>query len=308
MTLPNFLIIGAAKSGTSALYRYIQQHPDIYMSPIKEPHFFSFEGSPPNTQGPDDFVNTAITDLATYTKLFDGVTTEKAIGEASPSYLYIPKAAERINYHIPNSKLIAILRHPADRAFSAYMHVVRDHKETAVNFSEALKLEDQRFSQNWGPIWHYTRASLYYEQVKRYYDIFDSEKIKILLYDDFNTDPEQTLQNIFEFLEVDTAFKPDMKHKANVSGTPKNKTVDSFVNTFFNKKNPIRYTARYLIPEKTRWRFTTNVRNRNLVRQTIPSEIRVELTQQFRDDILQLEELIDRDLSPWLKTPDSALK
>jgi len=276
------------------------------MSPVKEPHFFSYDGVPPNSQGPKDFVNTAITDIATYTQLFADVKTEKAIGEASPTYLYLPKAIERIAYYIPDAHFIVILRHPADRAFSAYMHVVRDHRETSVDFYEALKREDERFTQNWGPIWHYMRVGYYYPQLKRYYDRFDPARINVHIYDDFNSNPQQTIQSIFDFLEVDTQFTPDMTQRVNVSGTPKSKIVDFLINTFFTKKNPIRYVARRVLSEKSRWLFTTNVRNRNLVQQRIPPEIRWDLTQQFREDILRLEELINRDLSHWLR-PESEI-
>ncbi len=308
MTLPNFLIIGAAKSGTSALYRYLRQHPQIYMSPVKEPHFFGYENAPPNTQGPDDFVNTAITNISDYTALFDGVTTEKAIGEASPTYIHLPRAVERIHHYIPNAKLIAILRHPADRAFSAYMHVVRDQRETAVDFAQALQLEEKRISRNWGPIWHYKQVGHYYKHLKRYYEQFNTHQIRVYLYDDFSADPIRVLQDIFRFLGVDKTFIPDMRHKANVSGVQKNKFTAILINTFFNRPNPVRFMARHLLPEELRWQFTTNIRNRNLRRQTIPPEIRRELTTYFRDDILQLQELIGRDLSSWLNLSDAPLE
>lgn len=302
MTLPNFLIIGAAKSGTSALYRYLRQHPEIYMSPVKEPHFFSYENAPPNAQGPDDFVNSAITDIKAYTALFDEVTTEKAIGEASPTYIHLPRAVARIYHYVPKTKLIAILRHPADRAFSAYMHVVRDQRETAVDFAQALKLEQARIAQNWGPIWHYTGVGYYFKHLKRYYDQFDTSQIRVYLYDDFTANSNHVLQDIFQFLEVNESFIPDMTIKANVSGVQKSKISTLMINTFFNKPNPVRYAARRLIPEDTRWRFTTKARNRNLERLIIPAAIRVELTDLFREDILQLQELIGRDLSHWLTT------
>lgn len=302
MTLPNFLIIGAAKSGTSALYRYLRQHPEIFMSPVKEPHFFGYENTPPNTRGPGDFVNLAITDINVYTSLFDEVTTEKAIGEASPTYIHLPRAVERIYHYIPQAKLIAILRHPADRAFSAYMHVVRDQRETAVDFAQALELEQSRILQNWGPIWHYTSVSYYFKHLKRYYDQFDAAQIRVYLYDDFVADPNYVLQDIFQFLEVDDSFVPDMTIKANVSGIQKSKISTLMINTFFNKPNLVRYVARHLVPEETRWRFTTKVRNRNLERFVIPPAIRAELTDLFRKDISQLQGLIGRDLSHWLMT------
>ena len=270
------------------------------MSPRKEPHFFGFEDRPPDKQGPNDYVNSAITNITDYKQLFTGVTTETAVGEASPTYLQLPRAVERIYYHIPNAKLIVILRQPADRAFSAYMHVVRDQRETAPTFQEGLRREPERIAANWGSLWHYTKAGYYYPQLKRYYDRFDSQQIRVYLHDDFVANPLAIMNDIFDFLEVDTAFVPDMQHKANVSGVQKSKLRYFVTNTLFNKPNPIRYISRHLLPEETRWRFTTDVRNRNLTKRHIPPDIRIKLTAEFRPDILQLEQLINRDLSHWL--------
>ena len=300
MPYPNFLIIGAAKSGTSALYWYVRQHPEIYMSPVKEPHFFGYENAPPNAQGPDDFVNTAITNLDGYLALFNDVKEEKAIGEASPTYLYLPRAVERIHYHIPRARLIAILRQPAERAFSAYMHVVRDQRESAEDFSKALALEDERIAQNWGPLWHFKKLGCYTEQLGRYYERFDRDQLRVYLHNEFSADPLAVLQDIFRFLNVDETFVPDMRVKANVSGVQKSKVAYRLINSFFNRPNPVRYISRRVIPEDRRWLFTTTVRNRNLTRASMPSEIRRELTEYYRDDILQLQDLIDRDLSHWL--------
>jgi hypothetical protein len=245
-------------------------------------------------------VNTAITDIDTYYELFSDVKTESAIGEASPTYIHQPRAAERIYHYIPHVKLIAILRHPADRAFSAYMHVVRDNREQEHDFARALQLEDTRVAQNWGPIWHYARIGYYYEHLRHYYARFPKEQIKIYLYDEFREAPHTVLRDIYHFLDVDTNFQADTQYRANVSGTHKNQFVAFFINTFFNSPNPVRFIARQLLPEELRWRFTTRVRNRNLVRHTIPSHIRNMLIDQFREDILKLEDLINRDLSHWL--------
>jgi len=300
MTLPNFLIIGAAKSGTSALYRYMKQHPDIYMSPIKETHFFSYKDSPPNAQGPGDTVNQAVTDYDSYISLFGGATTESAIGEASPTYIYIPRACEIIQEIVPEAKLIGILRQPADRAFSAYMHVTRDNREPITDFKKALTLEEERTAKNWGPIWHYVKMGLYYEQLRRYYDRFDRRQLQIHLYEDFSADPMTTLKDNFEFLGVDPSFKPDTRIRANVSGLKKNKILGLMTDQLFGRPNPIRYASRRILSEELRWNFTQNIRNRNLEHQKIPPDIRKELTQYYRDDILKLQELIDRDLSIWL--------
>lgn len=301
MTLPNFIIIGAAKSGTSSLYMYMKEHPEIYLSPIKEPHFFSFDSESKCTSGPGDSVPNAITELETYMKLFDGVSNEKAVGEASPTYLYRPEAPIRIHQMIPNAKLIAILRNPADRAFSAYMHAVRDQRETANDFRHALSLEEERKQKNWGPLWHYVSVGFYYQQLKRYYDLFGQKNIKVVLQEELEQNPSAVLKDIFLFLDVDPNFSPNLSIKYNVSGKQKNKLIHCFTKNIFDKPNPIRWISRKIVPESWRWKLTTSIHQKNIVRQTVPSDIRKELTATFREDIINLESLIGKSLRAWLE-------
>src|SRR3981081_2706317 len=116
--LPNFLIIGTGKCGTTSLYAYLRQHPQVFMSTPKEPTFFGYEGQTLAFSGPGDqnraFHAPYITDFAAYTALFDRVGSENAIGEASVHYLYLPGAPKSIKHHIPDAKLLAVLRNPAD--------------------------------------------------------------------------------------------------------------------------------------------------------------------------------------------------
>ena len=132
MPMPNFLVIGANKSGTSSLYEYLGQHPEVYMSPVKEPLYFSQSGKPPIGNRPDLVLQRDATrTLDEYLALFAGVTDEKAIGEASTSNLSNPRAPTCIREALPEAKLVAVLRHPAERAFSAYSMYfglrLRDH-------------------------------------------------------------------------------------------------------------------------------------------------------------------------------------
>jgi len=299
MNLPNFLIIGAAKSGTTALYRYMKQHPEIYLSDRKEPHFFSFTDQTKLTNGPDDYVRKAITNFDEYQGLFNNVRGEKAIGEASPTYIYIPGTAERILSIIPDVKIIAILRNPADRAFSAYMHLVRDGIETSNNFQEALKKENERIANNWGPIWHFINSGFYFKQLSKYYEIFDKSQIKIVIYDDFDRSPQTELKSIYKFLDINDQFEANTNSRPNVSGIPKNRIYQSVVDYFFLNNNPIRSLSRILFSEETRWRVTTNFRNLNLRKNQIPENIKKQLLAIFKNDIIQLEKLIDKDLSCW---------
>ena len=186
MTLPNFLIIGAPKAGTTSLYYFLNQHPEIYMSPVKEPHFFSYENQIFKYNGPSDQQrcdNMFVTNLSQYHSLFDQVRDEKAIGEASSMYLYSDTAPQKIAKYLPEVKLILMLRHPVDRAYSSYLHLVRDNRET-LSFSEALESETNRLSQGWMPFWGYQKMSFYHDYIERYFQQFGRDRILIHIYDD----------------------------------------------------------------------------------------------------------------------------
>jgi len=179
--MPNFLIIGAMKSGTTSLYHYLKQHPQIYMSPVKEPKFFALEGEPfySDSRGSGGLARIkGIRELKSYQEQFEGVSHEIAIGEASPLYIYVPKAVERIKYYIPEAKLIAILRHPVDRAYSHFLHwIQRGLEPLDSNFESVIREEEIRISQDWSPNWHYKQRGSYYQQLKRYYENFNREQI-----------------------------------------------------------------------------------------------------------------------------------
>lgn len=298
MVMPNFLIIGAAKAGTTSLYHYLNQHPQIYMSPIKEPNFFALEGEKPNFRGPGDaqVINRySITELECYQTHFKGITRETHVGEASTLYLYHPHAAERIRYYTPNTKLIAILRDPVDRAFSNFLHAIRDGREPLMDFAEALRAEDARISGHWGPLWHYKQRGFYYSQLKRYFDKFEGKQIKVYLYTDLKPNPLSVVKDMLQFLEIDEPFTPDVSLKLNVTGVPKNKLL----HYAFVKLNPFKAFIEPLIPAKLHLQLN-KLKNNNLAKKSLSREVRRELVKEYRDDILKLQELIQRDLSPWL--------
>lgn len=292
MTMPNFLIVGAQKAGTTALYYYLRQHPQIYMSPEKETHFFSYENEKLNFRGPSRNLLTPITNIEAYRALFQKASGEIAIGEASPSYLYIPKAVERIQHYLPDAKLIAILRNPVDRAYSNFMHCVRDGCEPLTDFQQALQAEKARLSDNWGAMWHYIQKGFYYTQLRRFFDRFDQAQIKVYLYEDLQTNPVGVLQDIFQFLNVDKEFVPDVSGKHNVSGIPKNKALQILMTGVI----PIRSGINLFLPAKLR----QSIRERILIKPDLPLEVRRQLIQVYQEDILKLQDLIQRDLSKWL--------
>lgn len=296
MKIPNFLIIGAAKAGTTSLYDYLNQHPQIYMSSIKEPRFFALEGDKLDFRGPAQGINrTSVTKWEQYCQLFQEVTTEKAIGEASTIYLSNPKAPDRIKHYLPEVKLIAILRDPAERAFSSYVHLVRDGYEN-LSFTEGLEAEATRIKENWQPLWYYKERGFYYEQLQRYFTIFKPEQIKICLYEELAADSTAVIQQLTRFLGVDDTFTPDLTRK-NVSGIPKNK----FLQNLFTKDNPIKSVVKPLLPKSLRQSVLENVTKSNLgAKPTLSPQMRQKLISIYREDILKLQELIQKDLSRWL--------
>jgi hypothetical protein len=290
MTMPNFLIIGAMKSGTTALYYYLEQHPEIYMSPVKEPNFFS-------SQEQENAADT-VTHIGSYQHLFRGVSGEKAIGEASHSYLYEPGAAPEIRRYIPEAKLIAILRNPIDRAYSHFLHMVRTGTEPLDDFAQALQEEasihKERTSQD------YIGRGLYYDQLKRYFGTFPREQVRVYLYEDLSDAPISTVQDAFRFLKVDDSFVPDVSLRRNVSGHPKYKTLDGLMRS----QSRLKHAAKVYLPARMRWRLSKafdDLKTRNLVEPPpLQPEVRRQLIRVYREDILKLQGLIHRDLSGWL--------
>ncbi len=296
MGLPNFLIIGTAKGGTTSLYSYLSQHPKIYMSPNKEPGFFALEGESLDFQGPDEaFSRTSVTNIEDYQKLFDGVTNEVAIGEASPFYLYFPKASERIKHYIPEAKLIVSLRNPVDRAYASYMHNVRMGYETD-SFEASFNKESERIQDNWIYLWHYKQCGLYYQQLKRYFETFDREQIKVYLFEDLAQSTQSTVQDIFTFLSIDDTFVPDLSI-VNASGIPRSKLIHNLV----DRGNPVREALKSVVPDGLRKDIANQIRKINLApKPPIEPKTKQVIADFYRDDVLKLQDLIDRDLSGWL--------
>ena len=299
--LPNFLIVGAAKSGTTSLYHYLKQHPEIYMSPVKEPKFITaqFLTFPFKGIGDEKVEQNIIKSYNEYCNLFKGVSKEKIIGEASPDNLYYyEKAITIIIYHFEKTKIIIILRNPIERAFSAYMYFINCNREY-LSFEEALKEEERRRNNNWELFWYYKDLGFYYHQVKAYLDNFD--QVKIYLYDDLRKDPLGLIKDMYGFLGVDTSFIPDISIRYNVSGTPKNKFIYKFLKEPNILKTIVKPAAKFLIPKDRRREVIEKIKMKNLQKPQMKPETREYLKNLYREDILKLQDLIKRDLSSWLE-------
>jgi sulfotransferase family protein len=303
VTLPNFLLLGTAKAGTTSMFRYLELHPEVFGASPKEPKFFAYENEDIRFQGPGDQIKNwlMVTRLEAYQALFAGVTNQKAIGEATAFYLYVPKAAERIRYHVPQAKLIAILRDPADRAYSAYLHLVRDGREPVHNFAQALQLEQSRIAQNYQPAWHYRSVGYYYAQIKRYYDLFPRQQMRIFLYEDLKTNPLKVLKEVFQFLEIDDSFVPDLGVRHNVGAFPRNWWLEKFMLNLL----PLRRKVVPRLPRGMRWRVIQGLKKlerwNRIPAPPLPVDIRAQLVAGYEEDILRLQDLLGRDLSAWLR-------
>jgi hypothetical protein len=306
--LPNFLVVGAAKAGTTALHEYLGQHPEVFLPDRQEPSFFAFDGQPINFRGPNGSyaaVNqTAVRSLAEYEALFSVASPGALRGEVSPVYLYWPGTAERIRARLPQVKLCIILRDPANRAFSGYMHAVREGKEPEADFASALAAEPQRIRDNWGFMWRYADLGHYPAQIRRYLDVFPPEQLEIVLYDDLRRDPAALCQRLFRFVGADPAFRPDTSVRHNVSGRPRSRGIHDLL----RRDGPLRGVARTAAPilgrERLR-RAQARLSSANLAEQTFPAQQRAQLVAAFRSEVEELAELIGRDLQAWLEIKES---
>jgi hypothetical protein len=300
-TLPNFLIVGAAKCGTTSLHHYLKQHPEILMPRKKKETFFFVTPKSLLGKGPGYFGKNLINNLEHYKNLYaDACNKEyKAIGEACVAYLFFHETSiENIKKVLDNPKIIIILRNPINRAFSNYLHHARDGLED-LSFADAIKNQKNRKDKNWWWGYQLTELGFYYKSIKSYIKHFN--ETKIYLFDDLRKDPLILMQDIFNFLEVDPTFAPDTKKKHNVSGIPKNK----FINTLLKKpnvfKNALKPIANLFLSERQKQQMINKINIQNLYKPEMKPETREYLKNLYREDVLKLQELLKRDLSHWLQ-------
>lgn len=272
MTLPNFLVIGAAKAGTSSLYTYLRAHPEIFMPEHKELNHFVYSG----TGG--DHVYPAKTREA-YEAFFASAAGETAIGEASPRYFRSRLAAERIRETLPEAKLILSLRNPVDRAYSSYQMALRNGQLAEMPFGEAIV---EKFNRG------------YAEPLERWFGLFGRDRIAIVMFEDIVRRPVQTVQELYGFLGVRTDFEPEIE-VANPGGLPKNRLLH---NVLMHRR--VKKLGRKLAPRGA-LNAAKEVRSRNLVKQRMTAEERAKARAIFHDDILKTQDLLGRDLSAWLR-------
>lgn len=299
--LPNTFIIGAAKSGTTSLYNYLGQHPEVFMCPVKEPRFFAYAENPPPMVGPGDKASNeaagAVYTLDDYRALFAGATAEPIVGEASPVYLYDESAPRLLHEHCPDATLIVILRNPIERAYSHYLHLFESGREPLEDFGAALDAEAERIEAGYEWSWHYQRMGFYSEQLSRYLDYFDRAQVQVYRFDQLKTDAVRFAQTVFRALDIDPSFVPDTGIRHRATGVPKLKWLHQFIG---NPDHVLRRWSRLVLPKSVRDYILLSVKNANLEKPPLPGAARARLASAYRDDVQRLEGMLGRSFSDWL--------
>ncbi|MEM8677491.1 MAG: sulfotransferase [Cyanobacteria bacterium P01_G01_bin.67] len=298
---PNFFIVGQPKSGTTALHGFLQQHPEIFMSSIKEPHFFCSDFHLESDQHHGKRLFFDFREESPYLQLFARAKTELAAGEATVNYLYSRVAAEKIHNFNPDAKIIILLREPAQYLYSLHSHYAKFTEESELDFATALALEAER-QQGKHPsprvmapsFLFYSERVKYYQQVKRYYDRFPTEQIKVIIYEEFKADNEGIYREILEFLGVDNSFTPNYA-AVNVNKEVKYPALNNFVN------HPLVKTiSKNLISQEFNEFIRDNIVEKLLWHQapkeSIAPEMKLELMQKYQPEVAKIAELIDADL------------
>ena len=313
MSEPNFFLVGAPKAGTTSLYHYLRQHPDIYMSPVKEPCYFSSEVRPENCD-PDyrphmvslveqtrqllhDPMTIPVTDgIVTtwedYLQLFYAANGQRAIGEASVGYLSSETAAAGIAARIPHAKVLMVLRSPVDRAFSQYQHIVTSGlvRESFRDYVRACLRQGDR---GIGPYNPFLEMGFYATQVQRYLDHFSRAQVGIWIYEETRLRQEDFLTQIFRFLDVDESVRPDIGKRYNEPQLPRMLSAGGIVRW-----------ARWLRPRRFLPSSLRALARRVVYRPSgslrMDPADRALMLEFYRPDILKLQGILNRDLSGWL--------
>jgi len=312
--LPDFFIAGAAKSGTTSLYHYLDNHPEVYMSPIKEPNHFCTDIDPADFSAEfklhekqknlnlEHYLNSPMHEKhwgyfvqrkQDYEKLFKNRTTEKAAGEVSNSYLYSAVAASNIRKEIPHAKIVMMLRNPAERAYSHYLANLRDGK-TFLSFREELEKDSRKTSKGWGQSYLYLEMGFYCKQVKRYMDQFPAGQLRIYLYDDFVKDAYGIMQDLFAFLGVSQQDRSKFAARYNEARAPKSSRL-----IYYLSKTGLKKSIFHLLPVAMRKNIKEMFFSKDQPKP-MAGEDRKYLQDIYSEDIRCLQQLINRDLSSWL--------
>ncbi|HLH58460.1 MAG TPA: sulfotransferase [Streptosporangiaceae bacterium] len=305
MALPDFLVIGAPKAGTTALHAALARHPALYMSPIKEPKFFLSDGPPPTRGGPGDALTYRehVWRRQDYEALFDGVPAGTLAGEATPLYMYDRDAMRRIRDTIPRAKLIAVVRDPVERAHSNWTHLWSAGLEPVGDFVQACAQEQRRIDAGWASFWHYVGLGRYGEQLRHIFTLFPREQVHVIRYRRLVDQPARTLDGICDFLGVDTGVVTEVPRQ-NVTAHPEPTLAHRAVARALRAGSA---AGRFLPGEAsaalTR-RLEGFLQRGSRERQPLSWDQRQELIPRFEHDIRLLESILGEEFSDWRQPRD----
>ncbi len=297
---PNLFIVGEPKSGTTALASFLDEHPNIFISKPKEPHFFcrdfhkeAKEFYKSNAKEHYEFQN-----LDEYMKIYLGAKNEKVLGEASTHYLYSKTSAKEIKEFNPEAKIIAIFREPVSFLHSLHMQYVNDTSENEQNFERALDLEKARKKGKHiskrvrSPSYlFYSETIKYADQIERFTKLFPKRQIKIIIFDDYKKDNPKIYKEVLEFLEVDSSFKPDFKG-VHESKQPKSKLINSIFRNPFLKSIPKSLMSANGY-DKLQLRVQKMIMKKE-ERNPLDSELRKKLMKKYKPEVVKLEKLLHK--------------
>jgi hypothetical protein len=303
MPLPDFLIIGAPKAGTTALHAALAMHPALYMSPVKEPKFFLTDGPPPaRGGGPGDIPTWRehVWRREDYEALFAPAAAGQLRAESTPFYLYDHAAQRRIRDLIPDVRMIAMLRDPVERAHSNWTHLWSAGLDPIGDFVKACADEDRRVAAGWAQFWHYTRLGRYGEQLEHLYQVFPEEQVLVLRYRDLVDVPVATLDQICAFLGVEQGIVTEVPRE-NVTAHPDeslgHRAVSSVIRAAAAASRHLPGTTGTALTSPLERMLQRGARPR----QPLTWEQRQAVLPYFESDIRLLEKVTEADFSDWLQ-------
>ncbi|RZU51810.1 sulfotransferase domain-containing protein [Krasilnikovia cinnamomea] len=302
MPLPDFLIAGVPKAGTTALHAALERHPQLYLSRPKEPKFFLTDGPPPRIGGPGDkqTYQEHIWRQEDYERLFVPAPRGTLRGEATPFYLYDPATHLRIHALVPDVRIILMLRDPVDRAHSNWTHLWIAGLEPEADFVTACRLEEQRRAAGWADFWHYIGLGRYGEQVRHLFEVFDREQVLLLRYRDLREQPAATLDQVCAFLGVRTGLLTEVPRE-NVN---RHVVEDTRFNAALRGLLRFGGNVGHVFPLPVRKSFRgplLTVLHRRKGRRPRPTrQERAALLPYFADDLALLQDVTGRSYADWL--------
>ena len=300
--MPDFLVIGAPKAGTTALHAALSEHPGLYMSAIKEPKFFLSDGPPPTKGGPGDALTYRehVWRRADYEALFAPAPPGTLRGESTPLYLYDRAAVGRIHDALPQARLIVIVRDPVERAHSNWAHLWSAGLEPVADFVRACGEEERRIAAGWASFWHYTGLGRYGEQLQYLFTLFPREQVLVLRYRRLVDEPAQTLDQICAFLGVQAGLLTHMP-RHNVTSHPEPTLAHRTVAAAQRAGSAVGSRVPGLTAATLTGPLERYLQRHSRERQPLSWEQRRELLPRFEPDIALLEQVLGEDFGDWVR-------